>query len=77
MSNYVHDWNPLRGGYWEPMRKELRARHNAMLADQAAEAINDFRVALAYLSKHPFPFAENITSEGSSSIYQRLIRGLR
>ena len=46
----------------------LAERHNAMLADQAAEAINDFRVALAMLCD-------------GANLYQRdwndVIRGLR
>lgn len=59
----------------------LRDRHNAMLADQAAEAINDFRVALYLLccvpGVNPFDIGSALYREPFAAQWFVLDRGLR
>jgi hypothetical protein len=62
------------------LRQYLEMRHNAMLADLAAEAINDFRVALSLLcgpgTYDPFDM-NGSWREPFRAPFWRIQRGLR
>ncbi len=66
------DWD----GRFLLLRSVMMQRNALMVADQAAEAINDFRVALSLLSERD-PFAEWGGLFGVRANIETLIRGLR
>ena len=68
---------PKPCGYKYHLQDALVARHNALIADQAAEALNDFAAALSLLCRHPRPFSSH-AYDGHCGFfpYQALLRGL-
>lgn len=69
--------HPMLDGLRPDLQELLERRHNAIVADQAAEALNDFAAALSLLCRHPRAFSSHGYDAACGLFpYQALLRGL-